>query len=164
MGCTFLISSPCETPCEMFMRCNSGLGAALELAILGGSSLEPPAPMPITLGAETSATGALACTAGAVPDFTTSGAGALAAALGDGVDIDGLVVDGAAEGLASGAVSVSVVAEVLAAGGVAGCEAGTAGAVTGATAFGATGCGLGGCGCALAAGFDDWNGRLPPCC
>ena len=132
------------------------------LAMLGGSSPELPAPIPMTLGAETSGTETLACTADLLPPLTINGTGSLTSALAlsalvlvDAAEGDGFVA-GAADGLETGTVSLSSEALVMA-----GCEAGW---VKGAAvALGATGCATAGCGCTLATGLEMLVAGLADC-
>src|ERR1700722_303649 len=95
MGCTFLISNPCETPCEMFSVCSTGAGAlAVPPTRFGGGALEPGVAIPMRLGAAASGAACLLWIAGAEPPLTTIGETSdLAAVLpaGDEAEPEGLV-------------------------------------------------------------------------
>src|SRR5271169_2473808 len=108
MGCTFFNSRPCDTPCEIFSDCKTGVGALASPPIrFGGGALDPVVAIPIMLGAGASvATGGGGCTAGAVPPCTTRGA--TSALLAADVLLAAVEAELGAEGssLASGTASV----------------------------------------------------------
>src|SRR5580700_11504646 len=95
------MSSPCDTPCEMFKVCSTGLGPLPALVTkFGGGAPAPVVAIPAMLGAGASGAAAAACNVGVLPPLTTRAAGpGLAAAVvwpgaGD-KELEGLVELGA---------------------------------------------------------------------
>jgi hypothetical protein len=75
VGAIFLITSPCETPCDTFTTCNTGVGALLLLFIKFGSGpLFPAGAIPLRLGAGASlAASVLPTTGSELPLLITIG-------------------------------------------------------------------------------------------
>src|SRR5579863_7624474 len=119
------MSSPCDTPCETFIVCKTGLGTLPPLPTRFGGGALAPASIPVILGGGASGAAGAACNARAVPPLTTRGsaaglvaAAALPAELEDFVELGVEIVTSSAAASASSTAGLAT--------GATGCELGEA--------------------------------------